>query len=96
MLAAKGFTPRRVEALREHISNIVRNLLDAVQAERRLDLIADFAVPLPAIVSSEMLGLPAEDWPQLTSWTRSFAELLGNFQQNPAARGDGARRPSTP
>ena len=37
-----------------------------VQAERRLDLIADFAVPLPAIVSSEMLGLPAEDWPQLT------------------------------
>jgi cytochrome P450 len=86
-LAAKGFTPRRVEALREHISNIIRDLLDAVWAERRLDLIADFAVPLPAIVSSEMLGLPADDWPQLTSWTRSFAELLGNFQQNPARAG---------
>ena len=86
-LAAKGFTPRRVEALREHISNIIRELLDAARAERRLDLIADFAVPLPAIVSSEMLGLPADDWPQLTSWTRSFAELLGNFQQNPARAG---------
>ena len=56
-----------------------------------MDVIADFAVPLPAIVSSEMLGLPTDDWPQLTSWTRSFAELLGNFQHNPVRAG-AARR----
>jgi cytochrome P450 len=82
-LAAKGFTPRRVEALRQHIEDIVRHLLDRVQARGVTDLIADLAVPLPAIVSLEMLGLPSDDWPQLTSWTRSFAELLGNFQHNP-------------
>ena len=34
-----------------------------------MDVIADLAVPLPAIVSSEMLGLPRHDWQQLTSWT---------------------------
>ncbi len=90
-LAAKGFTPRRVEALREHVTQIVHDLLDRAHARRRFDLIADFALPLPAIVSSGMLGLPVEDWPQLTSWTRSFAELLGNFQQNPTRAG-AARR----
>ena len=82
-LAAKGFTPQRVELLREHIANIIGRLLDRVQSQRVTDVIADLALPLPAIVSSELLGLPSDDWPQLTSWTRSFAELLGNLQHNP-------------
>ena len=81
--AARGFTPRRVKVLREHIEEIIRHLLDKVQAQGVMDVIADLAVPLPAIVSSEMLGLPRQDWRQLTSWTHSFAELLGNFQYNP-------------
>jgi cytochrome P450 len=83
MLAAKGFAPPRVEVLRDHIAAIVERLLDAVQEQAAMDLIADFARPLPAIVSCEMLGLPTDDWPQLTSWTGAFAELLGNFQHNP-------------
>ncbi len=82
-LAAKAFSPRRVEVLRKHIEDIIRDLLDKVQAQGVMDVIADLAVPLPAIVSSEMMGLPRHDWPQLTSWTHSFAELLGNFQYNP-------------
>ena len=48
-----------------------------------MDVIADLARPLPAIVSAEMLGLPPEDWPQLTAWSRVFAEILGNFQPDP-------------
>jgi pimeloyl-[acyl-carrier protein] synthase len=82
-LTAKCFNPRRVEQLREHVADIIRQLLDRVQIRGVTDLIADLALPLPAIVSSEMLGLPSENWPQLTSWTRSLAELLGNFQHNP-------------
>lgn len=82
-LAAKAFTPRRVDALRSHVADIVETLLDAVQGRRAMDLIADFALPLPAIVSCETLGLPTADWPLLASWTRSFADLLGNFQHNP-------------
>ena len=82
-LAARAFTPRRVEVLRGHIAEIVENLLDAVQDQRRMDVIADLAYPLPAIVTAEMLGLPTSDWPQLTAWSRDFAEILGNFQHNP-------------
>ncbi|GAC1476669.1 MAG: cytochrome P450 [Ktedonobacterales bacterium] len=82
-LCSRAFTPRRVEALRDHIQDIVNRLLDAVQHEGRMDLIADLANPLPAIVTAEMLGLPSTDWPQLKAWSADFAEVLGNFQHNP-------------
>jgi hypothetical protein len=83
VLAANVFTPRRVDAYRDHIATVVDSLLDAVHAPRAMDVVADFARPLPAIVACEMLGLPGDDWPQLSRWTRSFAELLGNFQHDP-------------
>jgi cytochrome P450 len=81
-LAAKAFAPRQVEALRSHIAEIVDDLLHALRGRRRIDLIADLALPLPAIVSAEMLGLPSADWPQLTEWSRTFSQMLGGFQYN--------------
>jgi cytochrome P450 len=82
-LASKAFTPRRVEVLRSHIQEIVDRLLDAVQSAGRMDVIADLAYPLPAIVTAEMLGVPVADRDQLKAWSADFAELLGNFQHNP-------------
>ena len=82
-LAAKAFTPRRVELLRDHIAAIVHRLIDQVAAAGRMDVIADFAAPLPAIVTAEMLGVPASDWSRLKGWSADYAEMLGNFQQNP-------------
>ena len=52
-------------------------------ATGRLDLLADFAEPLPAIVTAEMLGVPVEDHQKLKNWSVTFAEMLGNFQHNP-------------
>jgi cytochrome P450 len=84
-LAAKAFTPRRVEVLRSHIQDITGSLLDAVLARGtgRMDVIADLAYPLPAIVTAELLGVPTSDWKQLTTWSGDFAQVLGNFQHNP-------------
>jgi cytochrome P450 len=48
-----------------------------------MDVIADFANPLPAIVTAELMGLPSGDHEQLKSWSADFAEMLGNFQHNP-------------
>jgi pimeloyl-[acyl-carrier protein] synthase len=48
-----------------------------------MDVIADLAEPLPAIVTAEMLGLPVEDRHRLKAWSANFAEMLGNFQHNP-------------
>jgi len=82
-LSSKAFTPVRVEALREHIDAIVNGLLDKVQPKGEMDVIADIAEPLPAIVTAELLGVPTSDHSQLKLWSADFAEMLGNFQHNP-------------
>jgi pimeloyl-[acyl-carrier protein] synthase len=82
-LASVAFTPQRVRALRSHIQEIVDQLLDRVVSRGRIDLIADFAAPMPAIVTAEMLGVPTEDHTDLKKWSADFAEMLGNFQHNP-------------
>jgi len=82
-LASAAFTPRRVEVLRGHIQEIADDLLDRVQTRGRMDIIAEFAAPMPAIVTAEMLGVPTEDHKDLKKWSADFAEMLGNFQHNP-------------
>jgi cytochrome P450 len=82
-LASQAFTPARVEVLRSHIQDIANCLLDKVEHKGCMDIIADLAAPLPAIVTAEMLGVPSSDHPQLKVWSADFAEMLGNFQHNP-------------
>lgn len=81
-LASYAFTPNRIKALRDHIQSIAERLIANVD-RKGFDMIADFGVPLPAIVTAEMLGVPAEDYPQLKDWSFTFSEMLGNFQHNP-------------
>jgi pimeloyl-[acyl-carrier protein] synthase len=82
-LASTAFTPARVEALRSHIKEILDNLLEPLLSAGRMNVIADLAAPLPAIVTAEMMGLPTSDADQLKEWSADFAEVLGNFQHNP-------------
>ncbi len=82
-LASAAFTPARVMVLREHIQSIADDLLGQVQAQGKMDVIADFAAPMPAIVTAEMLGVPTADHVKLKGWSADFAEMLGNFQHNP-------------
>ena len=82
-IASAAFTPARVEGLRSHIREIVRNLLKPVASNGHMNVIADLAEPLPCIVTAEMLGVPVEDHRQLKLWSQDFAEILGNFQHNP-------------
>jgi len=84
-LAAPAFTPARVRVLRDHIQKIATQLIDEIieRGTGRMDLLADFAEPLPAIVTAEMLGVPVEDHVQLKEWSVTFAQMLGNFQHNP-------------
>ena len=82
-LASAAFTPAKVEVLRGHIQEIADDLLDRVQGRGHMDIIADFAAPMPAIVTAGMLGVPTEDHEDLKKWSADFAEMLGNFQHNP-------------
>ena len=82
-LASAAFTPGRVERLRSHIQDITNSLIDSVIAKGRMDIMSDLAAPLPAAITTEMMGLPLGDQDQLKNWSADFAEMLGNFQHNP-------------
>jgi len=64
-------------------ATIANDLVDRVVAQGHMDLMHDFANPLPAIVTAEMLGVPTEDHEQLRIWSQEFGQMLGNFQHNP-------------
>lgn len=73
-LVSKAFTPRTIEELHPRIQQIADELLDAVQDKGEMDLIADFAYPLPIIVISEMLGIPVQDRNQFRVWSRVLGQ----------------------
>jgi len=75
-LVAKAFTPRVAEGMRPRIQAIVDGLLDKVHVAGQMDLIADFAYPLPTMVICEMMGVPVEDQEQFKVWTRDLARSL--------------------
>lgn len=60
-LVHRVFTPARIEALRPRILAIANERLDAVQKRGSLELIRDFALPLPLTVIGELLGVSAAD-----------------------------------
>ena len=74
-LVSKAFTPRMIEHLRPRIQQIADELLEAVQAQGRMDLIVDFAFPLPITVISEMLGIPAKDRQQFRVWSQTIVNV---------------------
>ena len=75
-LVSKAFTPRRVEALRPRIQQIVDELIDTVGGGGSMDVIEDLAYPLPVTVICEMLGVPVEDHGRFKEWSRELARSL--------------------
>jgi len=74
-LVSKAFTPKRVAELEPRIRTIIDELLSEPRDE--MDVIADFAVPLPAIVIAELLGVPPEDHPRFKAWSTELISLIG-------------------
>jgi len=82
-ICSAAFTPRKVEEMLSAIESVCDRLIDKVISCGRMDLIADFAVPFPGIVTAKLFGVPEEDHHQLGIWTADLAEVLGNFQHHP-------------
>ena len=57
----RGFTPRMIGRLEEHIAQICDALLDDVQAAGHADFVTEIAAPLPLWVICELVGAPVED-----------------------------------
>jgi cytochrome P450 len=90
-LMTRAFTPRAVEALRPRVQALVDGLLDRVVARGRLDLIRDFAYPLPVAVIGDLIGVPREDGECLKRWSDDLATFVGSAVATPDKYGRAAR-----
>ena len=82
-LVNKAFTPRLVEGMRPRIRERVHTLLDALRERERMEVIAELAYPLPAIVIAELLGVPPEDRAQFIKWSSDFGAFLDGSNLTP-------------
>jgi cytochrome P450 len=91
-LVTRAFTPRMVEQLRPRIQEIADELIDRVEERGELDLVDDFAFPLPITVIAELLGIPVADRNRFRLWSNAivtpalepaalarFGELMDEF-----------------
>ena len=78
-LVSKAFTPRLIERMRPRVQEIADTLLDAVEDKGGMDLIDDYAFPLPITVIAELLGVPVEDRNRFREW--SDAAVSGDTTQ---------------
>ncbi|MFG2177436.1 cytochrome P450 [Streptomyces abikoensis] len=62
-------SPGRVDAMRDEIARITKELAETVQTGRQIDIVDDFAYPLPVTVICRLLGVPREDEPLLREWS---------------------------
>jgi cytochrome P450 len=71
-LVTKAFTPRMVEQLRPRIQEIADGLTDAVEPRGTMDLVEEFAFPLPITVIAELLGIPAGERASFRRWSNAM------------------------
>lgn len=73
-LVHRAFTPARVRGMRSTAEAIVERLLADAERRGELDLLADFALPLPLAIISEMMGVPQADRPRFHAWMVSLTD----------------------
>src|SRR5438067_9456647 len=79
-LVHKAFTLRLIEQMRDQIQALANELLDAAEPKGGMDLIADFALPLPLTMIGRILGVPAEDNHKFHRWTKTL--ISGGTNRN--------------
>ncbi|WP_218004379.1 cytochrome P450 [Microtetraspora niveoalba] len=68
-LVNRGFTPRVISLLEEHIRDICHRLIDEAEGKPDLDFVTDISAPLPLYVICELLGAPVEDRDKIFEWS---------------------------
>ncbi|MGJ7417544.1 cytochrome P450 [Streptomyces cinereoruber] len=68
-LVGRAFTPRMLENLRPVIKQAAERLAEEISVKEEVDFFEAFADALPLTVMSELLGVPAEDYPRFSNWS---------------------------
>jgi vitamin D3 1,25-hydroxylase len=84
-LVVKAFTVRRVAAMRPRIEAMAGALLSGLPTDRPVDLVADYAVPLPMGVICELLGVPATDRDAFGAWSNTMIDEVPDAEKQQAS-----------
>jgi cytochrome P450 len=90
-LVSKAFTPRAISRLEPRMREIARSQLDAACERGAIDVIGDLALPVPATMICEMMGVPTADRERFTGWTADSTHLLAALTAPPEAIERGLR-----
>ena len=71
----RAFTPRAIAELEPRIREISAGLLADAGANGTMDLIAEYATPLPILVIAEMMGIPSVDLDRFAAWSQVIVNL---------------------
>jgi cytochrome P450 len=74
-LVHKAFTPSLVDQMRERVQALADELLEEVAWEGEMDLIGDYALPLPMTIITEILGVPTADRDKFHRWSQAVVSL---------------------
>ncbi len=72
-----AFTPRRVRAMKPYMDEIANMLIDGFIDRGQVELIHEFAVPVPLFVIADQLGVPRSDAPRFKIWSDASVAPLG-------------------
>jgi cytochrome P450 len=74
-LVHKAFTPSLVEQMRARVQTLADKLLEGVASRGEMDLINDYALPLPMTIITEILGVPTRDRHKFHKWSKAVVSL---------------------
>src|SRR3546814_10130 len=77
VLVQTAFTGPRVGRMRGYIEEIVNLLIDGFDADGTVELVSQFAIPLPVYVISDQLGIPRSDYARVKAWSDAVVGLRG-------------------
>ena len=80
-LVHKAFTPRLIEQMRARVQTLADELLENVARKGEMDLIRDYALPLPMTLITEILGVPSRDRDRFHKWSKVIVSV-NQFNHN--------------
>lgn len=78
-LVSKYFASIYLNELKKKIEFITDHLIAQLKEKSTIDLMRDFAEPLPLNVIASLLGVPIEDMPQLFAWSQLLADSFDSL-----------------
>jgi unspecific monooxygenase len=75
-LVSQAFTRRSSEAFRPQLEDAADRILDRVLDQGSMEVIGDYAIPIPVAMIAELMGIPGEDHEQLLRWSHAIVKVF--------------------